>query len=158
MVIRKADSNDAKYLSSLAVRSKAYWGYSAEFMEACVEELSVSRATIENSDFHYVVAVFNEGIIGFYSLEGLSGDEIELSALFVDPCHIGTGVGKFLIESAKSHAANLGACKLNVQGDPNTEKFYRAAGGIPTGCKESESIPGRFLPMFQISLSNENVA
>ena len=133
MVIRNAVSNDAKYLSSLAVRSKAHWGYSAEFMEACVEELSVSRATIENSDFHYVVAVFNEGIIGFYSLEGLYGAALAFRALFVAPCHIGTGGGKFLIESAKSHAANLGACKLNVHGDPNAEKFYRAAGGVPTG-------------------------
>ena len=97
-------------------------------------------------------------MVGFYELEGLSGDEIELGALFVDPNHIGTGVGKVLIEKAKNHAVNLGARKLNIQGDPNAEKFYRAAGGIPTGSKESESIPGRLLPTFQISLSSENVA
>ena len=158
MTIREAISDDAGFLSNLAMRSKAHWGYSTEFMEACVDELRVSSANIEKGDFHYVVAVIDEEVVGFYQLEGLSGDEIEMGALFVDPDHIGTGVGKALIERAKRHAVNLGASKLNIQGDPNAEKFYRSAGGAPTGSKESESIPGRFLPTFQISLSNENVA
>jgi len=158
LTIRAANLSDAEFLSNLAIRSKAYWGYSSDFMNACLDELSVSRAYVESSDFHYAVAELDENIVGFYALEGLSGDEIELGALFVDPDHIGTGVGKALIEEAKIHAAKLGAGKLYIQGDPNAEKFYRAAGGVPTGSKESESIPGRFLPTFQISLSNENVA
>lgn len=158
VIIRDAVPDDAAYLSLLAIRSKAHWGYSAEFMDACVDELSVSPGHIENCDFHYVVAVVNTQAAGFYALEGLSGDEIELGALFVDPDHIGTGVGKTLVESAKLHAVNLGARKLNIQGDPNAEKFYRAAGAELTGSKESDSIPGRFLPTFQISLSNENSA
>jgi GNAT superfamily N-acetyltransferase len=158
VTIREAVSDDAECLSSLAIRSKAYWGYSTEFMNACVDELSVTHAYIENNDCHYMVAVLDEEIVGFYELESLSGEEIELGALFVDPDHIGTGVGKTLIEKAKKHAINLGARQLNIQGDPNAVKFYRAAGGIPTGSKESESIPGRDLPTFKISLSNENVA
>jgi GNAT superfamily N-acetyltransferase len=158
VIIREAKSDDAAFLSSLAIRSKAHWGYSTEFIEACIDELSVSPAFIEDGDLHYVVAVIGEEVVGFYELEGLSGDEIELGALFVDPDHIGTGVGKVLIERAKRHAVNLGASKLNIQGDPNAEKFYCTAGGEPTGSKESESIPGRFLPTFQISLESENIA
>ena len=158
VIIRQAVAADATYLTLLAIRSKAHWGYSAEFMDACADELSVSPGHIEDCDFHYVVAVVNEQLAGFYALEGLSGDEIELGALFVDPDHIGTGVGKTLVERAKLHAANLGALKLNIQGDPNAEKFYRAAGGELTGSKESDSIPGRFLPMFQISLPSKSSA
>jgi N-acetylglutamate synthase-like GNAT family acetyltransferase len=158
VIMREAVPDDATCLSVLAIRSKGHWGYSAEFMKACVDELSVSPGHIENCDSHYVVAVVNAQVAGFYALEGLSGDEIELAALFVDPDHIGTGVGKTLVERAKLHAVNLGAHKLNIQGDPNAEKFYRAAGGEPTGSKESDSIPGRFLPTFQISLSLENNA
>ena len=154
IILREAISDDASILSSLAMRSKAHWGYSTEFMEACVDELSVLPACIEKGDIHYVVVEINREVVGFYELEELSGDEIELGALFVDPDHIGTGVGKTLIERAKRHAVNLGASKLNIQGDPNTENFYRSAGGEQTGSKESKSIPGRFLPMFQISLSN----
>ena len=152
ITLQEAVLDDAGCLSRIAIRSKAYWGYSTEFMDACVDELSVSRAYIENSSFHYVVAIVDEQVVGFYALEGLSGDEIELGALFVDPDHIGTGIGKALIEKAKQHAVNLGARKLNIQGDPNAENFYKAAGGKLTGSKESESIPGRYLPTFQISL------
>lgn len=155
MIIREAISADAAQLSSLAIRSKAHWGYSTEFMDACVDELTVSPINIEEDDLHYVVAEIDKEIVGFYNLEGLSGDEVELGALFVEPEHIGTGVGRALIERAKCHAVNLGASKLNIQGDPNAEKFYRLAGGEQTGSKESESIPGRFLPTFQISLSNQ---
>jgi serine protease inhibitor ecotin len=68
---QEASIDDAKCLSRIAIRSKAYWGYSAEFMDACAEELSVSRACIENSNFHYVVAVVGEEIVGFYALESL---------------------------------------------------------------------------------------
>jgi len=152
VTIRQAVLDDAEILSNLAIRSKAHWGYSREFMQACIDELSVSPAHIEDNDFHYMVAVVDEKIVGFYELEDISGDEIELGALFVEPDHIGTGVGKALIESAKHHAVTLGASKLNIQGDPNAERFYRKAGCEPTGSKESESIPGRFLPTFQILL------
>jgi len=156
--IRKAVTEDADYLANLAIRSKAYWGYSPEFIEACVDELSVTRGDIENPNFHYMVAELGGQIVGFYNLEGLDGDEIELGALFVDPDHIGTGIGKALIENAKKYATDLGARQLVIQGDPNAEQFYKAAGGIRTGSKESDSIPGRFLPTFQISLVNEGAA
>ena len=122
-------------------------------MDACTEELSVLPAFIKNHDYHYVVAVVDEVVVGFYALEGLTGDEIELGALFVDPAHIGTGIGKALIEKAKHHAHCLGARKLNIQGDPNATMFYRAAGGIPTDHQESASISGRYLPTFQIPLA-----
>ena len=137
MTIREAISDDAECLSSLAIRSKAHWGYSTDFMDACVDELSVSRAYIDNSDFHYVVAVVDEEVVGFYALEGLSGDKIELGALFVDPNYIGTGIGRTLIEKAKSHAVDLGAKKLSIQGDPMPKNFigqreaYRLAAKNP---------------------------
>lgn len=144
-------------MSGLAIRSKAYWGYSSEFMTLCVEELSVSRADIGNCDVHYVIAEIDEYIVGFYSLEGLSGIEIELGALFVDPGYICKSVGKPLIEKAKTHAVKLGSVKLNIQGNSIAEKFYRASGGKLTGTGESENISGRFLPAFQISLSIEEI-
>jgi len=152
VIIREAAPHEAKCLSSLAIRSKAYWGYSDEFMRACSEELEVSSADIESSYYHYVVANIGEEIIGFYALEGLSGIEIELGALFVDPGHIGSGVGKSLMTRAKHHASSLGAHNLFIQGDPHALEFYQAVGGVPTGHKESDSIPGRFLPTFSISL------
>lgn len=46
----------------------------------------------------------------------------------------------------------LGATKLIIQGDPNAERFYLAAGAVLTGTRESGSIPGRYLPTFAINL------
>ena len=132
------------------MRSKAHWGYSAEFMEACRQELAVSESKLSNKHFHYAVAENQGEIVGYYALERLSGEEFELEALFVEPKHIGSGVGRALIGHAKNRAAANGGRTLIIQGDPHAEKFYRAAGGKRTGERESASIPGRFLPVFSI--------
>ena len=158
IVIRKAGKNEAASLSSLTMRSKAYRGYSEEFMEACRQELSVLEDMIENNNNHYAVAE-NQGVIaGFYALRKLSDSDIELDALFVEPEYIGSGIGRILIEHAKDHAVANGGRKLLFQGDPNAEDFYRAVGATLTGKRESTCIPGRFLPTFSISLVSEDVA
>ena len=41
--IRRALPSEAASQSALARRSKAVWGYSPEFMEACRDELTLSR-------------------------------------------------------------------------------------------------------------------
>lgn len=155
MKIRAAQSSEAGTLSRIAMRSKAYWGYSEDFMAACVDELSVSAADIARDDFHCSVAADGDVVLGFYVLEKQLKDQIELGALFVAPEHIGAGVGKALIDSAKQHAVDLGSVILAIQGDPNAEKFYLAAGAVLTGRKASESIAGRFLPTFEITLIPE---
>lgn len=158
IVIREAEKNEATNLSSLAMRSKAYWGYSEEFMEACRQELSVSADKIESNDYHYAVAENQGVIVGFYALGNLSDSNIELEALFVEPKYIGSGIGRVLIEHAKNHAAANGGHTLLFQGDPNAEDFYRAVGATLTGKRESSCVPGRFLPTFSISLVSEDVA
>ncbi|CAB1063545.1 Acetyltransferase, GNAT family [Olavius sp. associated proteobacterium Delta 1] len=97
VTIRNAVPDEAGLLTDLALRSKAYWGYSDEFMEACREELSVPAINIASSRMHYSVAEHHCNIVGFYAIERLSGSEFELNALFVEPRHIGSGVGRALI-------------------------------------------------------------
>lgn len=158
LLIRDVELHEASYLGELAIRSKAYWGYSAEFMAACRNELLVSLDKLKSSKFHYMAAERRGEIIGFYALEHVSESEFELEALFVKPKYIGSGIGKALITHAKKYAAAIGGGTLIIQGDPNVEKFYLAAGGKLTGKRESASIPGRFLPIFSISLVGEDVA
>jgi predicted N-acetyltransferase YhbS len=83
--------------------------------------------------------------------------EYVLAALFVEPRYIGQGVGRSLIEHAKIDARKDRARSLLVQGDPNATNFYRAAGGVQIGERESASIPGRYLPEFRIPLEAEDV-
>lgn len=156
--IRSAATTEAGLLSALAMRSKAYWGYSSEFLEACRAELSYSPDQIESSKLMFTVAEVAGAVTGFYALEQLSPTEFELEALFVDPNHIGKGVGLALIEHAKSTAAKLGGKSLIIQGDPNAASFYQAAGGVHTGQRESGSIAGRLLPVFTVQLEAVHVA
>jgi len=156
--IRKAHKNEAGTLSHIAMSSKAYWGYSEEFMEACRKELLVTEDMIEINSSYYAVAEDQGDIVGFYSLNDVTNSNIELSLLFVGPNHIGSGIGRVLIEHAKNYSKEAGGATLYFQGDPNAEGFYRAVGAMLTGKRESSSIPGRFLPTFSISLIGEDVA
>jgi GNAT superfamily N-acetyltransferase len=149
---RPALTRDAAALSRLALRSKAYWGYPKEFMLACEAELRVSAQAIGAGEIYCEVALDRQQPIGFYTLEDLHHEQIELGALFVDPPCIGQGVGRQLMERAKSRAAQLGAQVLTIQGDPHALAFYRAAGAEACGERESSSIPGRMLPLLRIEL------
>ncbi len=139
-------------MSGLALRSKAYWGYSKDFLDACKAELTVDPARLGTNRYAHFVCCDNSSILGFYGLAKLSTDEYELDALFVDPTYIGTGVGRALIQHAIGTAAKFGAARLIIQGDPNATDFYVAAGAKQIGERESGSIPGRFLPVFEIEL------
>ena len=150
--IRPAVPDEAGYLSDLALRSKAYWGYSLEFMESCRSELTVDPKRILSDEFDYVVAVDKETVVGFYAIEAVSSTVFELEALFVEPDRIGCGIGRLLVQHAVRNVADKGGETLVIQGDPNATKFYSAAGARHIGSRESESIPGRFLPLFQISI------
>lgn len=157
-IIREAKSNEAEVLTGIAIRSKAYWAYSQSFIEACRDELTVTDGSLNSADLHYYVAEGESELLGYYAIEKLNDREFELEALFVEPDFIGKGVGRALIDHAKNLVRKLGGTELIIQGDPNAEKFYRAAGGKSNGTRESASIPGRSLPLFKIDLVNDDVA
>ena len=154
--IRDAVPYEAEHLSDIAMRSKAYWGYSDTFLEKCRDELSVQPFDIEDSNFEYSVGILKNEIVGFYAIERLSPSVFELDALFVEPKRIGTGIGRALMDHAKKRVLALGGQVLTIQSDPNAERFYRATGGVLTGTRESGSIRGRYLPVFEIRLIGNN--
>jgi len=157
-MFRDALPSDATGLCELAFRSKAHWGYPTEFMQACRRELTVTPEAIAAEEIQTVVAVIRQELAGFYTLEDLADTRIELSALFVEPKHIGRGVGRQLMSHAKSLAVKLGAHIMTIQGDPHALEFYRAAGANVIGEMESGSIPGRFLPLLEILLVTDEHA
>lgn len=148
--IRRALPSEVKHLSELAFRSKSYWGYSDRFMQACLKELTLDQCYIESNPT-FVIEV-ERSTVGFYSLEHVSVSEAELGYLFVEPTFIGKGYGRKLIAHAQQEAWHLGYSQLIIQGDPNAEQFYRAAGGSVVGTRKSTSIPDRELPVFRIDL------
>jgi GNAT superfamily N-acetyltransferase len=147
--IRPARAGEAELLSDLALRSKAHWGYDADFLEACRAELTVSADYIKSAP----VFVLEEGgrVVGFYGLRG-QGTELELLYLFVEPAAIGGGRGRRLWEHATRTAARLGFQTLTIESDPDAEPFYLAMGARRVGEVTSTLRPGRTLPLLEFPL------
>ncbi len=154
--LRAAKSSEADILTELAIRSKAHWGYSAEFMAACRAELTVTAAKINDPECDYFVCEAVHSIVGFFAIGPALECDRELDALFVEPQCMGLGYGGSLLEYAKEVARARGAKALLIQSDPNAAAFYAAAGAIHIRDTESASIAGRFLPEFKIELPTKS--
>jgi GNAT superfamily N-acetyltransferase len=135
-------------LSALAVRSKAHWGYDDAFIEACRRELTVRAADIGPHRLTVAVDETTTTILGFYGLVGTSDADAELSALFVEPEVMGTGVGRLLFDDAVQVAATAGFGRFRIEADPFAAPFYEHMGAVRTGSTASASIAGRELPLY----------
>ncbi|MFJ9313281.1 GNAT family N-acetyltransferase [Pimelobacter simplex] len=147
--LRAAVPGEADLLSALALRSKGHWGYDADFLAACRDELTLRDD--ELAARRTVVAEVDGRVAGFGTLEG-DAPVGELGMLFVDPDAIGRGVGRALLGHLVEAARALGFTTLTIDADPNAEAFYVAAGAVRVRAVPSESIPGRVLPQLELSL------
>ncbi|MCA9864261.1 MAG: GNAT family N-acetyltransferase [Thermomicrobiales bacterium] len=148
--IREARPDEAALLSALALRSKAYWGYDAGFLEACRADLTWTPQEIAESVT--LVCVGTAGVLGFSQIVLKDESTAELDALFVDPTAIGTGAGKLLWERSLAAARELGALDLVLQSDPHAEGFYLSRGARRIGEIASALVPGRTLPLMHVDL------
>lgn len=148
--IRAATLAEAALLSSLAIRSKAHWGYDDAQMRTFRDELTLRPGDVREGDAHVVEV---DGIVrGFYTLTRTGDVSIELEHLFIDPDALGGGLGAALLAHARHRAAGAGFTRMTVQSDPNAAGFYESMGArklrdIPS------SIPGRTLPCYEIDLA-----
>ncbi|MET9604362.1 GNAT family N-acetyltransferase [Streptomyces sp. NPDC006512] len=145
--VRAARAGEAPELTALVLRSKAYWGYDAEFLAACAPGLRIGGGEVAAR--RIVVAEDERGrVLGLASLEdpeepeepeqvvpeGVGpGPRARLGLLFVEPAAIGRGVGRLLYRDALRRAAALGVRRLLVDADPHAVGFYRAMGAVPSG-------------------------
>ena len=148
--IRRALPDEASLLSDLALRSKAHWGYTPEFLEACREELTLSPDYIAASP----VFVLEEGKrpVGFYGLRERV-DDVELVYLFVEPAAMNRGYGKLLWEHLVETAAGLSPKRISIESDPYAESFYKRMGARAVGFVSSSVQAGRKLPLLEFYLS-----
>jgi GNAT superfamily N-acetyltransferase len=147
IVIRRAVPGEAKRLSDLAMRSKAYWGYDDAFLEIVRPILTFSEQDLVRSPV-YVLTIGSDEPAGVYRITGVP-PEGELEDLWLDPQFIGRGIGRALFEHALRTAADLGFESLLIEGEPNAEGFYVAMGAISFGSRRSPS--GRTLPLLRVT-------
>ena len=149
MNIRKATIDEAGYLSELSFRSKAYWGYSEAFMEACRKDSTILPEDILSS---IIFVLEDEKVIkGFIGLE-IEDDSCLLSNLFIDPNEIGKGYGRRLWQYMLEVAKELNAHSILIHSDPYAEDFYLAMGARRIGEIESTVFEGRKLPLLEIPI------
>jgi GNAT superfamily N-acetyltransferase len=148
--IRPAKTGEASLLTGLALRSKGHWGYDAEFLEDCRVDLTITPEYVAS---HPIFVIEEKGsIVGFYSLEEQSVDDVELMHLFVEPAAIGGGYGKRLWAHAVETARQLGFQELVIGSDPQAEAFYKAMGARRVGEVASIVRAGRMLPLLRFTL------
>lgn len=146
--IRQARHEECGALTEIAMRSKAHWGYSAEFMANVRADLEVRPEKFMPGFHVYVLETDNE-MIGFYSLRPESAESVILEDLFIEPQHIGHGYGKMLWDHSLAVARSLGYRKLTLISDPFAEAFYAHLGAVRTGETESNALAGRMLPLME---------
>ena len=151
VVIARAKPVDSTLLSELTFRSKAHWGYPEEQMLAWRDELRIAPEYISNHEVY--MSKIDNTLIGFYAYREIEVAAVKLDYFFLDPDHMGKGNGKFLITDFLDRAKKERVQKVTLDADPNAEAFYQKF-GFKTVDKLKSSIPGRFLPIMELSLKD----
>lgn len=150
MQLREAKAEDLRAASDLCLRSKAHWGYDAAFLAACRAELTLTPGDLLTD--RLVIAGAPPCMAGVAQVS-LGKDGCYLEKLFVDPEHMGKGVGRLLFDWSVATARQFGAGEMIVEADPQAAPFYIHLGCRPAGTAMSGSLPGRTLPRLIVDIS-----
>lgn len=150
VAVRPARVGEAATLTALCVRSKAHWGYDAEFMRLSRDAITVAEKDISAGRVLVAVDAANQ-TIGLVRVEP-DGEMAELGLMFVDPPAMGGGAGRMLFEAAARLARSLGARRMTILADPNAAPFYERMGARFVRNAPSDAIPGRTLPFYEYDL------
>jgi N-acetylglutamate synthase-like GNAT family acetyltransferase len=151
MRIRAARPDEAAFISDLAVRSKAYWGYDEEFLAGSRIQLAVRPDEVARR--RVTVAERDGVVVGFYALEGDPPVGV-LDLMFVDPDHLRAGVGRQLFAHVVATARAAGLTAFTIDSDPFAEDFYLTMGAIRTGETPSRVRAGRKLPRLTFAVAS----
>ena len=147
--ILKANNDDHTILTEITKKSKAYWGYSDEQMNAWNEALTIKEEYIQNNEVYKLLN--NSSTVAYYSYFSIYENTVKLDNLFVLPNEIGKGYGKLLMSDFILKIKKSGKSKIILDADSNAEKFYESFGFTKIGQIET-SIQNRFLPIMVLQL------
>jgi GNAT superfamily N-acetyltransferase len=146
---------DLPGLSALCLRSKAQWGYDADFMAACVPVLTLTDAALATG--RMVMALGPDAtrlaVVRVAMLPPDPGGTVcDLDLLFVDPPAMGRGIGAQLFRWAAGQARDMGAHRLLIEADPGAAPFYAHMGAHQIGSAPSGAVAERMLPLMALDL------
>ncbi len=150
-IVREAEERDGPLLTDLRRRSKAYWGYSQEWVRRVEGDVVVPCGAARGNKLMFVL-LEGEQMLGFYSLIRWDRDVMELDDFFLDVPYIGKGLGQELWKDLVARSRTLGHTVLHIISDPHSEGFYRKQGACRVGEVISKSDPERILPKLRYRL------
>lgn len=147
--IRSALPAEAEALSSLALRSKAHWGYTPGELAVFAGELTLAPDELGPR----AAQVLDQGgrLLGFYTLLEQPSGDLEIEHLFVEPAELRRGFGSRLLRHALRRATVRGFREVTVVSDSNAAGFYLAHGASLVA-EIPSSIPGRSIPRLMLPL------
>jgi len=150
MLIRAAYPEEASALACIAMDAKASWGYTAEQVDAWREALSPTAESIGAQPTY--VAELNGERAGFYQVS-MGAQAAELEHLWVRPTFMRQGVGRALLQHAMQLLARADVSSIEIDADPNAERFYVACGAVRTGTRPApiEGEATRARPQLRLS-------
>ncbi|MEU9864331.1 GNAT family N-acetyltransferase [Streptomyces sp. NPDC047971] len=126
--LRRATADDARRLTQLVRRSRAYRGDYAAMVDGYV----VGGSYIEHHPV-FVAVDERDRVLGFYAL---LLDDAELDLAFVADEAQGRGIGRLLMEHMIGQARAAGLASIRVVAHPPAEDFYLRTGARRTGTVE----------------------
>lgn len=138
-----ASQAECDALTALCLRSKASWGYPAEWLDLWRAELTVRPGDLAARPTAVVRS--ENGFAGMVMLAP-DGEEPELRKLFVDPAAQGRGLGRALLLWVLEAARDRGIDRLYFDADPGAAPFYARMGAEEVRIVVSGIIPGRSFP------------
>lgn len=133
--IRRAQPDEADTLTAIAHAAKRHWGYPEEWIEQWKSDLTITKDFIAKNEMF--VAIVDDEIAGCGALV-FDGSEAELEHMWVQPKHIGSGVGRSLFEKIRARARDLKVSGFEISADPNAEGFYQRMGATRIGEMRSQ--------------------
>ncbi len=169
--LRDAEDADCEDLTALCMRSKAIWGYSAEFMAACRESLTVTPEKLAAWTTVRVAQASPQqcapraprdqqeilGVAATAIVSPQKPNQAEIELFFIDPAAMGRGIGRALMDDARALLVRRGVDALWILADPGAEPFYLRMGAVRVGLRPSDAISGRKLPWLRLSLAGPPV-
>lgn len=150
MKVEKAKITDAEKLTSLTLKSKAYWNYAEEQIEKWRPELTITAAYIDKNEMYKLI--IDDQLIAYYAYFRLDKGKVKLDNMFITPEFIGMGYGKLLMMDFMNRVKRSGYTKIMLDADPNAKGFYEKLGFSAVGRIKS-SMPNRFLPVMEKNIS-----
>ena len=150
--LRPARLDECATLDDICFRSKAYWGYDADFMESVRDQIRVDPEAVLAGRV-WVAVDSDDHACGVIEIDLMDDATADLTLLFVDPDHMRKGLGRRLYAKALDLARDLGARHLVIDSDPQAAAFYASMGAARTG-SEPTGYQGRLLPKFCVAITD----